>query len=181
MLFGLRAACRSQFQDQPAFIEFSETVCFFDVKADPPVDTTEIDEGLRPTFEPGKLVSSTSQFFIPATHLNDEQERYVMGFAFKSKNVWCLTCFTVQTSFGIIVHSGSGFNLEEREIELGKNFNIIICSGCASYLGTRVVLCRQWVLWKLILTTSKRNQFNQANCNSMFIHASLADFPAVFF
>ena len=123
------------------------------MKAVPPVDTTEIDEGLRPTFEPGKLVSSTSQFFIPATHFNDEQERFVLGFGFKSKNVWCLTCFTVQTSFGIIVHSGSGFNLEEREIELGKYFIIIMSSGCTSYLGTRVVLCRQWVLRKPILTT----------------------------
>ena len=154
---------------------------FFDVKVDPPVDTRENDEGLRPTSEPGKLVSSTSKFFIPATHSNEKQERFVLGFAFKSKNVWCLTCFTVQTSFGMIVHSGSGFNLEEREIELGKYFNIIMSSRCTSYLGTRVVLCRQWVLWKPILTTSKRNQSNKANCNSMFIHASLADFPAVFF
>ena len=154
---------------------------FFDVKVDPPVDTRENDEGLRPTSEPGKLVSSTSKFFIPATHSNEKQERFVLGFAFKSKNVWCLTCFTVQTSFGMIVHSGSGFNLEEREIELGKYFNIIMSPRCTSYLGTRVVLCRQWVLWKPILTTSKRNQSNKANCNSMFIHASLADFPAVFF
>ena len=139
----------------------------FDVKAAPPVDTREIDEGLRPAFEPGKLVSSTSKIFIPATHSNDEQEIFVLGFAFKSKNVWCLTCFTVQTSFGMIVHSGSGFNLEEREIELGKYFNIIkielgkyfniiiMSSRCATYLGTRVVLCLQWVLWKPILTTSK--------------------------